>query len=138
MPVRVIDDDGLLVLDVLYVLDVGVGFVGDFLVQFATFIVVLVDVLASLPCCLHAFRKEQFHRFPSVHHSAGSVDARSDLEDDVADGDLFSAQSADVDDAFQSEARIAVDLFQSVVGKNSVFAGDGNDVRSNAHSGQFQ
>ena len=110
MPSRIVDDDRLTVFHILKFVDDGVRLVRDLLVQFAAFFVILVDAFAFFAGHVHILRQEQFDRFLSVHHAAGSVDARSDLEDDVADRDLFARQAADIDNPFQAEARIAVKL----------------------------
>ena len=138
VPSRIVDDDRLTVFHVLEFVDDGVRLVCNLLVQFAAFFVILVDALALFAGHVDILRQEQFDRFLSVHHTAGSVDARSDLEDDVADRDLFARQAADIDDPFQAEARIAVKLLQAVVSQYAVFAGDGDDVRGDADRRQLQ
>ena len=72
-----------------------------------------------------------------VHpHAPGGVDTRPDLEDDVVDGDVVLVQAADLDDRQQSFRRFAVEIFQPEMGKDTVFAHQGYDIRSDAHDQQ--
>ena len=74
-----------------------------------------------------------------VHpHTAGGVDARPDLEDDVVDGDRVLVQSADLDDRQQTLRRRAVEQFEPVMGQDAVFAHQRHDVRGDAHHQQVQ
>ena len=61
------------------------------------------------------------------------VDTWSDFEHDIADGDLLFGESAYIDDGFHADAGVAVQLLQTVIGENTVFAHDRDDVRRNAH-----
>ena len=108
----------------------------------------LVYVLALLVVFVYVFRlveshgeilfHEQVHALPSVLHTSGSVDPRSDFEHDVAHRQRASVQSADVDDGFQSDVRVLVQLFQSVVGKNPVLSRHRHDVGSDAHGTEVE
>ena len=110
MPRGVVDDDALLRFHVVNLLDDGVRLVGDLLVQLAPILVVAVDVFAELFGRLHVAREEQVDGLLAVHHAPGGVDAWADLEDDVADQDVLARESADVDDALESEAGVVVQL----------------------------
>ncbi len=74
-----------------------------------------------------------------VHaHAAGGVDARTDLEDDVVDGDVVLVQTADLDDRQQTLRRLAVEVFEAEMRQNAVFAHQRHDVRGDAHYQQVQ
>ena len=73
-----------------------------------------------------------------VHHTAGSVDTGTDLEDDITDRDLLSGQSADIDNPFQPEAGVAVQLLQPVIGEDAVLSRNRDDIRGDTDRRQLQ
>ena len=52
---------------------------------------------------------QQIHAFLAILHAPGGIDSRTNLEDDVAHGQFATVQSADVDDGFQTDARVGVE-----------------------------
>ena len=138
MPLGIVNDNGLLVFDIRNRIDNLVGFLGYLFIQFAPLFVVLVDALALLADYGAVFGQQQIHSFLPIHHPSGGIQARTDLEDDVADGDFLSAQTTYVNHALQSHARATVDLSQAIIRQNTVFPGDGHDVRCDTDSRQFQ
>ena len=98
----------------------------------------LVDLVALFESRLKVFLNEQIHRLFSVLYASGSIDARTNLEHDVTHRDFPVGQSADIDDSFQSDARVRVKLTQSVIGKHAVLAHDRYDIGGNAHGDQIQ
>ena len=74
-----------------------------------------------------------------VHaHAPGGVDAGTDLEDDVVDGDVVFVQTADLDDRQQALRRLAVEVFEAEMRQNAVFVHQRHDVRGDAHYQQVQ
>ena len=83
---------------------------------------------------MSAPRATAFSSFSSIRITAGGVDARPDLEDDVVDGDGVLVQSADLDDRHAALSTVRVlRRFQSVMGQNAVLAHQRHDVRGDAH-----
>ena len=74
---------------------------------------------------------------PARCASAG-VDARTNLENDVAHGNLASCQSADLDDALQTHAGVLVQLLQTMEGQNAVLAHHRHNIGSDAHSAEVE
>ena len=81
---------------------------------------------------------QQVHALLAVVHASRRVYARSDLEDDVAHGDLTSAQRTDVDDGFQTDARVLIQDLQSVERQYAVLVNHRHDVGSDAHGTQVE
>ena len=138
MPVGVIHYDAFLSFDVLNFFDDRIGFIGNLLVEFAPVVVILVNAFASFVRLVHIFREQQFDGLASVHHPSRGIDAWSDLKDDVADRYLLAGQSADVDDASQSEARVVIELAQPVVSEDAIFARDRYDIGRDTDGRQFE
>ncbi len=138
MPFGIVDDNCFPVLLILETLDDGIGFIRNFLVQLATFFIILVNAFALLLDHRTVFGEQQLNGFAPVHHSSRGIDARTDLKDNIADSNLLAAQTADIDDALESETRIAVDLLQSVVCQDAVLTRDRNNVRGYADRRQLQ
>ena len=95
--------------------------------------VVLIDLSRFLQCGRKVLLCEEVHRFLTVLDASRCVDTWSDFEHDIADGDLLFGESAYIDDGFHADAGVAVQLLQAVIGENTVFAHDRDDVRCNAH-----
>ena len=95
---------------------------------------------------------EQAHRVGGLGDASRSVDARSDEEDQVADGQLSSEHvfvfvqlvfvtAVDVgvlQDGLDARTRFLVELLQAEVGQHAVFARDGHDVGGNAHGEEVE
>ena len=130
MPILVVDDDGSLFSKVWHAGYDLACLLRHSLVEFFSLLVILVYELSSLQRLVVVVLYKQRYRLFSVLHSARSIDARADFEDDVAHGDILVAKSANVDDGFQTCARTVVDLAQSVESEDAVFAHDRHYVRS--------
>ena len=48
MPFRIVNDDSLLVVDIVKLIDDGIGLVGNLFVELPPFFVVLIDILTHL------------------------------------------------------------------------------------------
>ena len=139
MPVLVVDDDRALAVDNSHIfLDKRVGFLGDLLVEFLAVAVVLVNVLSLFESLVKVAAYEQVHRLHAALHSAGGVDARTDLENHLADRDILVGELAEADDAPQPEIGIGVEAAQSVVCHNAVLPDDGDYVGGYRHCHQVQ
>ena len=132
MPFLVVEDDGLVLVLVFQSLDDAIGLLGHRLVQVLTLLVVFVDLLCQPLGFRGVFLYEKGDGFVAGLHTAGSIDARPYLEDDVAQRYLLVLQSANLHQRFDTDAGRAVQLAKSVVGKDAVLAHNGHDVRSNA------
>ena len=110
-----------------------VGFLRHLLVYVLPLFVVFVDVFRLVERHAEVLLHKQVHTLPSVLHPARSIDARADLEYDVAHRERPSVESADVDDSLQSHVWVLVELFQSVVCQYPVLSRHGHDVCRNAH-----
>ena len=119
---------------------------GDYLVGLLCHL--FVDVLALfvvfVDVCGHAqgYRKLPFHQqvytLPAIFHASRGIDARSYLEHDVTHRDFPAVEAADVNDGFQSDTRILVELFQSVECKNAVLVHHRHDVGGNGHGAKVE
>ena len=76
---------------------------------------------------------QQIHAFLAILHTSGGIDSRTNLEDDIAHAQLSAVQTADVDDGFQSDARVGVEQFQAMESQDSVLIYYRHDICSNAH-----
>ena len=103
------------------------------LVDVLPLVVVLVDVAGLLDGGRQLALHKQIDTLASALHAPGGIDTRAYLEDNVAHGNVSSAQSADVDDGAQTHARVLVEYLQAMEGENAVFVGDGHDVGCYAH-----
>ena len=74
----------------------------------------------------------------AVLHASGRIDARTNFEDDVAHGEFSAVESADVDDGFQTDARVGVELFQSMESQDAVLVGHRHDVGGDAHGTEVE
>ena len=155
MPILVEDDGGTCVAQFLVVGDHVKCLFGNAVVEFTAGVVELVDVGCQLEGMFVFLGKKESHRVGSLVDTPCGVDARTDEEHQVADGELagegivfFSVHPIGVflttidvgvlEDGLDARARLFVELFQSIVGQHTVFAGDGHDVGSNADSQQVE
>ena len=115
-----------------------IGLFGHCFVEVLTGFVILVDLPGLFQSEREILFRQQVYRFLTVLNTSRCVDARAYLEYYIADGNFFFRQSAHVDDGFQSYARIAVELFQTVIGKYAVLSHNRYDVRSDADRNQVQ
>ena len=95
--------------------------------------IVLVDLSGFLQCCREVLFREQVYGLFPVLDTSGRIDAWSDLKNNITDGNFLLGKSAYVDDGFHANAGITVQLFQTVIGENTVFTHDGDNVRCNTH-----
>ena len=138
MPGFVVEHDGAAVGQSLQPFHNVVGLFGHALVQVFARLVVLVDLAGLLAGGGKVLLRQQVYGFFAVLDASRGVDARTYLEDDVADGQFLVRQFADVDDGFQPDAGVAVELLQAVIGQDTVLAHDGHDVRGDAHGHQIE
>ena len=138
MPGGIIDKNGLLVLDVHLVNHLDSLF-GDALVELLAVLVVLRNAFGTGLGRLGIACDEQIDGFLAIHHTARSVDAGTDLEDDVRIGELLLVlQTALLDDCLQAVAWIVVQAPKAIVGKDTVFAGDGDNIRGDTDGAEVQ
>ena len=89
MPFRIINDDGLLVVDIVKLIDDGIGLVGNLFVELPPFFVILIDILTHLAGNRTIFSQQQLDGFFAFHHTPGGIDTRADFKYDVADRDFL-------------------------------------------------
>ncbi len=139
MPVLVVDDECLLVgLGLAALRDDVVGLFGDALVEFLAVSVILVDGAGTVEGVGAVAGHEQLDSLASALHSSAGVDARPDLEDNVADCYLLTGEAADTYDGAQTEVRIAVETPQTVVGHDTVLVDHRHEVGGDADSHQIE
>ena len=109
-----------------------VGFLRHLAVHILPLFVIQVDVLGCRQRVSKVAFYEQIDGFLSVLHASRRIDARPYLEGDVAHREFAPVQSADVDDGFEPDAGVYVQLLQSVEGKDAVLVGHGDEVGSDA------
>ena len=119
----------LLALQALYNL---VGLFGHLLVDIAALVVILVDAYSLCQGFLQVLLHQQRHGLRTVLHASRSVDARPDLEHDVAHGQFASRQSANVNDGLQPHRGSLVELLETMEGQGAVLAVNRHQVGSNA------
>ncbi len=69
-------------------LDYGIGLLSYALVKFLAILIILVDVLSLLIGLGEVTRHKQFHGLATALHATRCIDARTNLEDYIADGDF--------------------------------------------------
>ena len=128
MPRLVEDDDGAALVQAVELSHDAIGLFGHTLVQVLTGLVVLVNLPGLLQSEGEIFLRQQIDSLFAILYASRGVDAWTDFEDDIAYGNLFVRETADVNDGFQTYAGVAVYLFQSMIGQDTVFAHDGYNV----------
>jgi len=116
-------------------------FIGLFchvLVEVLTRFVVAVDAVALFQCRSKILFNQQVDRFLSVLYSSRSIDAGTYLEYDVAHRNFFFSQSAYINNGFQSDAGVGIELTQSVIGQNTVFTHNRYNVGCDADRYQIE
>ena len=139
VPALVVYDDGALGrVHLAARLEYGVGLLGDLLVQLLAVLVVLVDGEGQLGGVLGVACGEELHGLTAALHPARGVDARSYLEDDVADGDFLAAEAAGADDGAQAHVGVAVEALEAGVCHDAVLVDHGHDVGGDADGHQVE
>ena len=110
----------------------------DFAVDILAVVIVFVDPLGDDHGLPLLFGGEQFHGETSAFHSAGCVDARTQLEHDIVDAHVSRLQVAQVHESAEAVAGILVEGLEAVVGEHAVFAGHENEVRGDTHGAEVQ
>ena len=108
------------------------------LVDVLALLVVFIDMLGLAQSLVDVFLHEQVHAFLTVLHTSGGVDTWSNLEDDVAHGDVAAAESTDVDDGFQTHTGILIENLQAMEGEDTVLIDHRHHVGGNAHGTEVQ
>ena len=146
VPIRVVDHDRAFVA-LHFVGDELFSLGGSCLVDIFALFVVAIDVFAELARMVEVVRDEEFDHFATRLHTARSIDARTDFEDNVVDRDVgfvrnfavfVAFESARFDDGFESTRRVLVEAFDAEVSEDAVFASDRHDVGSNADSYEIE
>ena len=132
------DDNGASFRQIVQFFHNFIGFFGHGLVQILAGFIVLVDQIGFFQCGGEILFDQQFYGFLSVLYTAGRIDTGTNLENDVAYGDFLFAQTAYINDGFQANTWIGVQLFQSVVSQDTVFSHDRNNVGGNADRYQIK
>ena len=139
VPVGVVYDNGALAADDADVAGYDVvGFQCDALIKLLAVLVVLVDGSALLVGVVEVAADHEVDGLYAALHAAGGVDAGTDLEDDVADGDLLVGELAGADYGAEAEVGVEVDAAHAVVGHDAVLAHDGDDVGGDADGNQVE
>ena len=138
VPLLVEEDDGLVLVPVFQGHDDAVGLLCHGLVQVLALFVVFVDAFRMLAGCAVVLLDEQCHGFSAGLHAPGGIDARSYLEDDVAQGNLLVLQSAHFHECLDAHAGRTVQLAQAVIGQDAVLAHDGHDVGRDADGAEVE
>ena len=98
----------------------AVGFFSHLLVYVFALLIILIDVSGHAQGRgIISFYQQVYAQF-AVFHSAGSIDAGTDLEHNVAHREFASVQTADVDDGFQTDTWIGIQQFKTMEGEYSV------------------
>lgn len=118
--------------------DNAVGFLGHGFVEVLALLVVLVDAQSHRAGHVGVLFDKQGYGFLAVLHAPGGVDAGTDFEDDVAHAQFAALESADVDDGFQTDTGVSVELAQAVIGQDAVLAHDGDNVGRDAHGAEVE
>ena len=115
-----------------------VGLFRHLLIHILTLFIVLVDVAGLCQCLLKVTLHQQIHRFRTVLHTSGGVDAWPDLKHDITHRNLTPSQTADVDNRLQTHRRTRCQLLQTVEGQDAVLTHDGYDVCRDTHCTQIE
>ena len=113
-------------------------FLGDLLVEFFSVFVVLVDVFAFFNCVSHILGDKQVNSFATALHATRGIDARTDFENHIANGDFFVRKPADANDAAQTNVWVRIDSLKTKICHHTVFAHNWHYVGSNAHCHQVE
>ena len=81
---------------------------------------------------------QKIHCLTSALHTPRGVDARTDLEDDIADSDILICELTEAYDAAQTEVGIRVQPLQTVIGHDTVFIYNRHNVGRDAHRTQIE
>ena len=100
--------------------------------------VIVHGLVLFLKCRREVFFRQQVYCFFPILNTSRCIDARSDFKHNIADGDFLFRKSAYVDNSLHTNARVTVQLLQTVVGEDTVFTHNRNDVRCNTHSYNIQ
>ena len=138
MPFFVVHHDTLAFFQILARLQNTGSFFGDILIEVFTSLVVGIDFHSHFLGQFDIVGHEQIHCFGSRMDTTRSIQTRTNLEHDIADGDFLVVQIANMDNGFQPHAGIGIELLESVISQNTVFVGDGHNIGSNAHSHQIE
>ena len=132
VPLRVIDYGGVLARQAASALNHLQGLLGNLAVYVLALVVVLVDLFAYLHCRAAVCRLEELDGEAPRFHTAGGVDARTDLEDDVINADVAGLEVGQGNHRQQALARVLVELAETEMGQYPVFPHDGHQVGGDA------
>ncbi len=107
MPVFVVDHNGAFPMNNVYILaDERVGLLCDFFIKLFPVFVILIDVFPLFIGIVQVAAYEEVNGFYSALHSSGCVYPGPDLENHVADCDVFVCEFAKSYDAPEPEIRV--------------------------------
>ena len=89
----------------------------------------LVYLVAYTHSLLHIRSSKELHGYTPAFHTPGGIDSRAYLEYDVIYGKVSRFESGELDHRHKALTRIAVELLESVMGKNSVLSHNRHKVR---------
>ena len=98
----------------------------------------MVDGFCFLEGFVGVARDEELNGFAAALHASGGVDAGTDFENHVGDGDFASRKAADAHDGPQAHVGVGVDATEAVVGEDTVFAGHRHDVGGDANGDEVE
>ena len=110
------------------------GFVGRFGVIIAAILIVRVDVLREPQSGFCVVGDKEPNGFCSAFDASCGIDTRTELIDEVGHGDRLAGYTRYLHDRLQTHGRRGVECAQAIESEDAVFAGKGNDVRSDRHS----
>ena len=94
--------------------------------------------MTLLHSCRSIFRHQQVDSFFPRLHTTRRIDSRADFENNIADRYFLPTQTAYVDDTLQSETGIGIQTFQPVISQNTIFIGNRDNIRCDAHGNHIE
>ena len=122
MPSFIVDDDGAAFGQFLQMIDNLICFFGHALVQVFASLIELVYLVALFECCLKVFLNQQIDCLLPVLYASGCIDAGTYFKDNIAHRDFPFGQTTNIDDGFQPDTGIRIELTQPMIGKHAVFS----------------
>ena len=119
-------------------LELRKGFVGRLGIIITAVLVIGIDLLGEPQSSLCVMTDEQPHRLRAALDTSGGIDTRTDLIDQVADGDGLTLYTRYLHDCADALGRHRVQRTQAVERQNTVLARHGHYIRSDRHRQERQ
>ena len=114
------------------------GFFGNLFVEFLAVAIILVDVFAFFVGIVDILCHQKVYCLASALHTSRCIDAWTNLENHIADGDFLIREPANANYASQSYVRVAVKTLQSKICHHAIFAHNRHNIGGNAHSHEVE